>query len=86
MLGDYASYMTSGRLELLVEPFKENEPGPHVVAVITELEGRGFTVDMGPFSTTVDGNIDELIAAVEPVLRAAFEAGATSIQTRLENT
>lgn len=76
--------MTTGRLELLVEPFKENEPGPHVVAVVEACESRGFSVDMGPFSTIVEGGIDELIAAVEPLLQAGFAAGASSIQARLE--
>jgi uncharacterized protein YqgV (UPF0045/DUF77 family) len=78
--------MSTGRLELLVEPFKENEPGPHVIAVTAALEARGLTVDMGPFSTTVDGEIEELISVVEVLLQAGFAAGASSIQTRLERT
>ncbi len=76
--------MTSGRLEILVEPFKENDPGPHVTAVLDTLTAAGFAVDMGPFSTTVDGPVDELVGVLQAVLKAGFDAGATSIQARVE--
>lgn len=76
--------MRAARLEILVEPFKVNDPGPHVHAALQVLSGAGLKYDMGPFSTTVDGSMDELVAVVEPLLRAGFEAGASNIQTRLE--
>ncbi len=78
--------MPRGRLEILVEPFKENSPGPHVRAVLDLMRVRGFEPDMGPFSTTVDGEIAALIALSSELLDAGFEAGATSIQTRLERS
>ena len=77
--------MTPGRLEILVEPFKENDPGPHVAAVLDTLTAAGFSVDMGPFSTTVDGHLDELVGVLQTVLKAGFDAGATSIQARVES-
>lgn len=73
-----------GRLEVLVEPFRENEPGPHVVAVLDLLREAGLDVDMGPFSTTVEGPLDVLAPLVSDVLAAGFGAGASSIQARLE--
>jgi len=76
--------MVSVRLELLVEPFKENDPGPHVTAVLDVVRARGLQVEMGPFSTTVDGSLAELSAALDELVRAGFDAGATSIQARLE--
>ncbi len=76
--------MQLGRLELLVEPFKENEPGPHVDAVLRVLEHRGFSVDMGPFSSTVEGDMNDLLHAVQELLAAGFDAGATKISTQLE--
>ncbi len=78
------STVLQGYLELLVEPFKENDPGPHVTAVLEALTSRGFVVDMGPFSTTIDGDLEELVDALRDVLTAGFDAGATSIQARLE--
>ena len=78
--------MTPGRLEVLVEPFKENDPGPHVLAVLKVIEDAGFRADMGPFSTTVDDDLDALIEIVQPLCQAGFSTGATSIQTRLTKT
>jgi len=78
--------MSSGRLEVLVEPFKDDDPGPHVMAVIDLLTSEGFVVDMGPFSTTVEGPLDDLVAIVPTITSAGFEAGATSIQVRLERS
>ena len=75
--------MATGVLEILVEPFKENDPGPHVKAVLNVLAESGFTIDMGPFSTVVEGDLDRLIVVVEQLVSAGFQAGATSIQTRI---
>lgn len=76
--------MTTGRLEILVEPFRENDPGPHVVAALAAIEAAGLAYDMGPFSTMVEGSIEQLYGIIEPLVRAGMEAGASSIQTRLE--
>jgi uncharacterized protein YqgV (UPF0045/DUF77 family) len=75
--------MTKGRLEFLVEPFKENDPGPHVVAVMNIIADAGLIADMGPFSTTVDGDLDALITVLVPLHSAGFTKGATSIQARI---
>lgn len=76
--------MTPGQLEILVEPFRENDPGPHVTAVLDALNGYGFEPEMGPFSTTISGELADLLAVLQPVTAAGFEAGATAIQVRLE--
>lgn len=76
--------MPLGRLEILVEPFKENDPGPHVQAVLDLLMRRGLAFDMGPFSTTVDGDLAALSELSADLCQAGFDAGATSIQMRLE--
>ena len=78
--------MADVRMEILVEPFKENDPGPHVVAVVDAARSTGLDVDMGPFATTVSGGIDEVIAASSAMMRAGFEAGATAIQLRVESS
>lgn len=76
--------MSTGRIEILVEPFKEGDPGPHVLAVLKVLDDDRFEVEMGPFSTIAEGSLDELRAVVGQIHDAGFGAGATSIQTRLE--
>lgn len=76
--------MADAQLELLVEPFKESEPGPHVTAVVAVLEEAGLSAEMGPFSTTVDGDLDVLLGVIGRVSEAAFEAGATRIRIGLE--
>jgi uncharacterized protein YqgV (UPF0045/DUF77 family) len=76
--------MSDVRMEILVEPFKENDPGPHVTAVVDAARATGLDVDMGPFATSVSGDLDELVEASSAMLRAGFEAGATAIQLRVE--
>lgn len=75
--------MADAHLEVLVEPFKENDPGPHVRAVVDALTNAGFTPDMGPFATTVDGEMTTIVEVVAEVLNAGFAAGASSIQVRI---
>ena len=76
--------MPEARLEMLVEPFRENAPGPHVTAVIDAAAAAGLDADMGPFATTADGELDALIEGAAAMLRAGFAAGATAIQLRVE--
>ncbi len=76
--------MTTGVLEILVEPFREADPGPHVLAVVDHLRGLGLAVDMGPFATTAEGELDALTAAAGTVGAIAFEHGATGVQIRIE--
>lgn len=77
------SDMSPSRLEILVEPFRESDPGPHVTAVLDVLTQRGFVVDMGPFSSSVEGELIDLVGALEELCTAGFNAGATNIQTRI---
>ncbi len=76
--------MAEAHLDVLVEPFKENDPGPHVRAVVDSLTNAGLDPDMGPFSTTAVGDHNRLIAAVPELLEAGFGEGASSIQVRIE--
>lgn len=80
----YDLAMTSVRLEILVEPFKENEPGPHVQAVLSALEGAGIETDMGPFSTTAASDVDTVATALGDAIRSGITAGATAVQFRIE--
>jgi uncharacterized protein YqgV (UPF0045/DUF77 family) len=70
-------------VEFTIEPFVEGEPGPHVRAAVEAAERSGVTVDFGPFGTTVSGDDDSVLTAVDRLLRAATEAGATRVSLQL---
>lgn len=76
--------MAEARLEILVQPFRENDPGPHVTAVVDAAVAAGLEVDMGPFATVVEADLASLIDGAAAMLHAGFAAGATSIQLRVD--
>lgn len=76
--------MTRVHIEVLVEPFKENDPGRHVMAAVEAMTAAGLETDMGPFATTADGDLDTVIAATADLLRQSFDAGAAAVQVRLD--
>jgi len=69
------------RAELTVEPFEEGNPGPHVEAAINALAPKES--DIGPFGTSVEGSLDEVLSAVASGIRAAMEAGATRVSVSM---
>lgn len=69
------------RAEFTVEPFEEGTPGPHVLAAIEAVSHLEHEV--GPFGTTVEGSLDEVLAAVAAVNRAAMAAGASRVSLNL---
>ena len=71
----------AARAEFTVEPFEEGNPGPHVQAAIAGA--APLTPDIGPFGTTVEGSVDEVLTAVQRITRAAMEAGATRLSLHL---
>lgn len=81
---DPSTAPTGAHLEVLVEPFRENDPGPHVTAAIDALSAAGLQPDMGPFATTADGDLEAVIAATSALVRAGFDNGADAIQLRIE--
>jgi uncharacterized protein YqgV (UPF0045/DUF77 family) len=70
-------------VEFTIEPFVEGEPGPHVRAAVEAAERSGVTVDFGPFGTTVSGDDDAVLTAVDRLLRAATGAGATRVSLQV---
>jgi uncharacterized protein YqgV (UPF0045/DUF77 family) len=71
------------QLEFTVEPFVDGRPGPHVRAAIAAVEARGLDVDMGPFSTTAEGEDAVAIDAVAGLLSSALEAGASRVSLQV---
>lgn len=76
--------MVSAHLEMLVEPFREDDPGPHVLAAVDAIEQAGMPVEMGPFASTADGELDTLLDAVGLALKAGFAQGARRISVSVE--
>ncbi len=76
--------MPSAHLEMLVEPFREDQPGPHVLAAVGAIEQAGLSVEMGPFASNAVGELDALLDAVAAALKAGFAQGAERISVSLE--
>lgn len=70
--------------EFLVEPFEVGKPGPHVVAAVEAVRQLGFEPEVGPFGTTIQGEPDQVIAAVKSLLDAATAAGASRVSLQLD--
>jgi uncharacterized protein YqgV (UPF0045/DUF77 family) len=69
--------------EFTIEPFVEGSPGPHVRAAVDAAESAGLSVEFGPFGTSMSGDDDVVLGAVDAVLRAAISAGATRVSLQL---
>jgi uncharacterized protein YqgV (UPF0045/DUF77 family) len=67
------------RLEFTVEPFLEGSPGPHVRAAVAEARRQGWSPEMGPFGTTVDGEAAQLLPGLGAIVAAAVDAGASRV-------
>ena len=70
-------------LELLVEPFVEGRPGPHVIAALESLEAAGLEVDLGPFASTSTGDVGAVADAISAMVTASMGAGATRITVQV---
>ena len=83
--------MTSGRpdqegrcrLEFLIEPFTEGNPGPHVLSSLEVLRNAGMEVVLGPFGNTAEGDEETLTSVLPMIVQSAFEKGASRILLNL---
>lgn len=75
--------MTRFTVEFVIEPFSDGDPGPHVRAGIEAIEARGLVVTMGPFGSSVEGDIDVVAPAIEAMVRAAVSDGADRVLVEL---
>lgn len=71
--------MTTCRVEFVIEPFTDGQPGPHVTAGIAAIEARGLTVTMGPFGSTVEGDTKTVSDAIASMVDAAISDGAARV-------
>jgi uncharacterized protein YqgV (UPF0045/DUF77 family) len=71
--------MTSCRIEFVIEPFVDATPGPHVRSGIDAMAARGLDVSMGPFGSSVSGEVDDLADAIGAMVTAAANDGARRV-------
>ncbi|RJQ66657.1 hypothetical protein D5S17_35085 [Pseudonocardiaceae bacterium YIM PH 21723] len=73
------------RAEFTTEPFTgEGEPPSHATEPLRVAERAGLDCDFGPFGTTVTGEQATLLTALNDVLTAAFDHGATRVTLQVE--
>jgi uncharacterized protein YqgV (UPF0045/DUF77 family) len=76
--------MPSCRAEFTVEPFEEGHQGPHVTAAIDAATTAGLVPDVGPFGTTITGEVSDVIPAIGELIAAATAAGASRVTVTIE--
>jgi hypothetical protein len=72
------------RLEFIVEPFVDGQPGPHVTAAVGAVEALGHVVDFGPFGSSADVSDDQVGAVAAALLQAAYANGATHVNINVQ--
>lgn len=80
--------MSGCTVEFVIEPFVEGEPGSYVLAGIQAMEARGLTVSMGPFGSTVTGEVEGVSDAIGPMIASAVKDGAhrVLVEVVIDNT
>ncbi|GAA2437237.1 hypothetical protein ACFPFX_37295 [Streptomyces mauvecolor] len=72
------------RVEFTTEPFDLDEAPPHAVVARDVIQAaRLDAVDVGPFGNTAEGGADEVLTAVDALLRQALAAGATRVSLQV---
>lgn len=72
------------QLEFTIEPFHEGNPGDHVRAAVAAVEALGHVVDFGPFGSTCRVSAEQVGAASDAIVSAAFAHGATHVSLHVE--
>jgi len=72
------------RVEFTTEPFDLDEAPAHAVVAREVVEAAELdAVDVGPFGNTAEGGADQVLTAVDALLRRSLEAGATRISLQV---
>ena len=72
------------KVEFTTEPFDLDEAPPHAVIARETVQAAGLdAVDVGPFGNTAEGGSEQILAAVDAMLRRSLEAGATRVSLQL---
>lgn len=72
------------RVEFTTEPFDLDEPPRHALVAREVVQNAPLdSVDVGPFGNTVEGRAEDVLDAVQDLLRDSLGAGATRISLQL---
>jgi uncharacterized protein YqgV (UPF0045/DUF77 family) len=72
------------RVEFTTEPFDLDEPPQHALVAREVVQSAPLdSVDVGPFGNTAEGRAEEVLRAVQTLLRDSLGAGATRISLQL---
>lgn len=71
--------------EFVIEPFNDGNPGPHVRAGIDAIKAKGLAVSMGPFGSSVAGDIADIAPAIDAMVQAAINDGADRVLVEISN-
>jgi uncharacterized protein YqgV (UPF0045/DUF77 family) len=69
--------------EFTIEPFVDGSPGAHVLAGLDAVRAAGLDPTIGPFGSSVTGELATVSAAIARLLEAATAAGATRVSLQL---
>ncbi|MFE1234363.1 thiamine-binding protein [Streptomyces sp. NPDC058745] len=72
------------RVEFTTEPFDLDEAPAHAVVAREVIQAAELdAVDVGPFGNTAEGSADEVLTAVDALLRRSLAAGATRVSLQV---
>ncbi|MDI3405334.1 thiamine-binding protein [Streptomyces cavernicola] len=72
------------RVEFTTEPFDLDEAPAHAVVARDVIQAAELdAVDVGPFGNTAEGAADEVLTAVDALLRKSLAAGATRVSLQV---
>lgn len=72
------------RVEFTTEPFDLDEAPEHALVAREVVEAAELdAVDVGPFGNTAEGGVDEVLTAVDALLRRTLASGATRISLQV---
>ncbi|THA34360.1 hypothetical protein E6R18_08090 [Streptomyces sp. A1277] len=71
-------------MEFTTEPFDLDEAPAHAVVAREVIQAAELdAVDVGPFGNTAEGGADEVLTAVDGLLRQALASGATRVSLQV---
>ncbi|MFJ9690152.1 hypothetical protein ACIRRX_31245 [Streptomyces bacillaris] len=71
-------------MEFTTEPFDLDEAPAHAVVAREVIQGAELdAVDVGPFGNTAEGGADQVLTAVDSLLRQALASGATRVSLQV---
>jgi uncharacterized protein YqgV (UPF0045/DUF77 family) len=70
--------------EFTIHPSSEERMQPHVAAGVDAARASGLAIEVGPTRTGLAGPRAEVLEGLRKVMDAAIEAGARSIEIKVE--